>query len=374
MSRFEVSNFSAGQKDINLVNYSFDIDLQLKDFTNTSSVSRTYHIQNEIDISGLVDPALARETKDSAGDDLTAYRQFFFNKDDYPTHSSITADKMSQSTQGGQGWLYGPLAKASGSADLVPEASSIAPSKRHSYILVGNYSEITGLSSYQQFGGYILTEPPAVTSTTCGNEESNTLNPIKYSSPPECKPGIGNPKTEKPFIVAPGFNPASAEECPILDGTNLTRRCVLMLNTYLEGEVADDPTRKLSSSGSGLFELEVVRDFVMCGYYTHNPAAPSYMQRLLNDSYELNSSALGIETFVIGNYANDSAYDLNSRLDRELTDGSISGIKIRGLPGCKNYNSCADSPVTGIFTASNTAVTDYDLDGIACDNGAAGCD
>jgi hypothetical protein len=142
-------------------------------------------------------------------------------------------------------------------------------------------------------------------------------------------------------------------------------RCVLLTNKYLADEVSNDPLRKLDSSASAIYGVEAMRDFVMCGYYTSNPAAPSYFQRLLPDSYSRNST-LGIETFVIGQYANSSAYDLNSRLDRELFNASIDGIKIMGLPGCRNYETCADTPTTGIFAVSPGVVDAYNLGPLAC--------
>ena len=383
VNEFSVSNFQVGQSDIDKVNYSFDLRLGLKDYTNTSAVSRTYSVKNTLDITGMIDPALARESRDAAGENRTIFRQFFFQKDLYPNSSSITVHRLSQTVTGGQGWIYGPLATAGVSKDLVPTATAIAMSDRKTYVLVGTYDEIMALtpSVYEAFAGYILTTPPTLTLSDCGsgdtnNNEANTFNPIRYTGA-ACNASFDASAgviTGKPFIVAPGFNVTSAPECPMLDGSNFTRRCVLQLNTYLESEVAEHPPRKLSTTGSGLYELETIRDFVMCGYYTHNPNAPSYMQRLLNASYTRNSSAYGIETFVIGVYANDyDVYDVNSRLDRELFFGSVEGVKIRGLPGCRNFNSCADSPITGIFAVSDATKDDYGLTDIACDNGAAGC-
>ncbi|MFN7991886.1 MAG: hypothetical protein U0R44_07065 [Candidatus Micrarchaeia archaeon] len=379
MSDFQVTNFHADQNDIDSVNYSFDIRLELKDYTNTSSVSRTYHITNALDVTGLVDPALARLSERRAGDNQTVYRQFFFNKDIYPNYTSIAVDKISQPVSGGQGWIYGALAKASGSGDLVPVWYNVSPSQRNMYILVGTFDEINALDrlNSEEFGGYILTNAPSHP-TNCSGKlgEAQTFNPVKYSGP-GCDIGFDDAagaSTSKPFIVAPGFNSSNAPKCPILDGSESFRRCVLLLNTYLESEVAASPGKKLATGGAGLFRLESIRDFVMCGYYTHNPDAPSYMQRLLNNSYSKNSSQFGIETFVIGNYANNySIYDINSRLDRELFNGSISGIKIRGLPGCRNFNTCADSPVTGIFAVSGPTKSNYGLGQVSCDNGAAGC-
>ncbi len=376
MSDFEVSNFSIGQADYKTMNYSFDIDLELKDFSNTSSVKRKYYIANKINVTGLVDPALARTTLDAAGDDSTAYRMFFFH-DDYETPADISADALSVSVEGGQGFLYGPLAKAYGSAEGVETVTTIAPSKRKNYILVGTYSEITDLTDfvYNQFAGFIVTTAPNTTSTTCGTVSDDMFNPVQYTSAPECEPKTGNPRTGKPFIIAPGFNVTSAPECPILDSSNQTRRCVLFVNTYLVGEVANNPEHVLVSTGADIYDVEIVRDYIMCGYYTHSEKAPSYLQRLLNNSYSRNSTAYGIETFVIGNYANDyGVYDMNSRLDRELLNGSVSGVKIRGMPGCRNFASCADSPITGVFAVSDEAASDYGLDDIACDSGEAGCD
>lgn len=380
VNEFNVTHFEIGQSDIDKMNYSFDMLLGLKDYSNISAVSRTYHVSGELGVSGLVDSALARESRNEAGDNQTVYRQFFFKKDIYGNFSDISVSRLSQDVDGGQGWIYGPLALASGSGELVPAATTIAPSLRKNYILVGTFDEIDSLTPliYTAFSGYILTENASVTADGCtGGRESNTFNPIRHSPAPNCTPGFSGSGiiTDKPFMVAPEFNASTAPECPLLDGSNATRRCVLLLNTYLPEEVKANPQRKLSTSGSGLYDVEIIRDFVMCGYYTHNPAAPSYLQRLMNDSYKRESADYGIETFVIGNYANDyDVYDINSRLDRELFEGALPGVKIRGLPGCRNFNSCADSPVTGIFAISDSAKDDYGLDAIACDNGAAGCD
>ncbi len=387
---FRVYNFNVSQSDIDQLNYTFDMDLGLKDYTNTSSVSRTYHLSNYVPISGLVDPALARISKDKAGDNLTIYRQFFFDKNLYPNYSSISVSKLGQTVSGGQGWFYGPMAMANSSdhPDKVFNANDIAPSQRHNYILVGTYADIVAFQPdnavngiYDQFGGYIVTSSPDhPTNCTTHPNEANTFNPIKYSNSANGTCDVvgidptSGATTGKPFIIAPGFDPATAPECPRTDVANQTTRCVLMLNAYRENQVADDPSKKLVTTGAGLFSLEVMRDFVMCGYYTHDPAAPSFMQRLLNDTYTRASPDFGIETFVIGIYANStSVYDTHSRLDTELFTNATA-YKIRGLPGCRNFASCADDPSTGIFALTPGSISNYDLGQIACNNGAAGCD
>ncbi|MFH1520894.1 MAG: hypothetical protein ABID61_04565 [Candidatus Micrarchaeota archaeon] len=380
VSEFDVTNFQFTQGDIDLVNYSFDIHLTLSDLTNTSSISRVYTIKNQLDITGLVDPALVRVSKTYAGDTKALYRMFFFNKALYSTSSTLSAQKISTSVQGGQGWLYGYLAVANASAAEpgLPSAVSVAPTSMHNYILVGTYDEITALPHevYENFGGYIVTNAPGHIVPACGGNqnETDTFNTVQYSGG-SCTPAIGGNgiSTSKPFIVSSGFDPTTAGECPVLDGSNITGLCTLFVNNYKEEQVAANPGNKLITSQAGIYSVERMRDFVMCGYYTYNSKSPSYLQRLLLDPYSRNSSLYGIETFIIGIYANDSAiYDTHSRLDRELFDGSITGIKVRGLPGCKNRAACADDPFTGIFAVSDDTKVDYGLVNITCDI-AAGC-
>jgi len=377
ISEFEVpeESFKIGQSSKNLVNYSFTINLKMKDLSNTSSVSRDYEIKNEIEITGLVDPALARESKEEAGDELAVYRMFFFHED-YPDTSSIEVSKQ-VSIKGGQGWLYAPLALADGTAEHIQEYSNIAPSERRHYILVGDFDEIMDASNHEMFSGYIVTSEASTTDAYCDDDpieiESDTFNPIEYTEDPDCVQYLGNPSTSKPFVVAPNFDVDDAPVCPMLDGSGQMRKCALILAKYNPNQVANVPSRKNKVSGAGIFDVEGFRDFVMCGFYTHNPAAPSYLQHLLEDSYSRSDDDYGIETFVIGNYANSSVYDDVSRLDRELFDGA-DGIKIRGLPGCKDFSMCSDEPITGIFAVSEAVKEDYGLEKIACDNEAAGCD
>lgn len=380
ISEFEVpeESFSISQSSKGMVTYSFNITLKMRDLSNTSSVSRTYKMpygNTGIDITGLVDPALARESKDEAGDELTVYRMFFFHEE-YGDASSVSVSKE-VSISGGQGWLYAPLALADGNAEYVEEYSNIAPSERKYYILVGDFDEIKDASNYEMFSGYIVTSAPSTETVDCDGDdvevESDTFNPIEYTDEPDCTPYLGDPSTSKPFVVAPNFDVDDAPACPMLDGSGQMRKCVLILAKYNPQDVADTPSKKNKVSEAGIFDVEGMRDFLMCGFYTHNPDAPSYLQHLLEDSYSRSDSDYGIETFVIGNYANSSIYDEVSRLDRELFDGT-NGIKIRGMPGCKDSSMCSDEPITGIFAVSGDAKEAYGLDQIACDNEAAGCD
>ena len=393
ISDFNVENFSLAQGDMDLVNYSFDLQLSMADLANSSSLSRVYHIQNQLSINGLVDPAIARESKALAGEDLTIYRMFFFDKELYPGPYSISADGLEDSygsLYGGQGWLYGYLATADSSSayELVPYASDVPEGNRQMYILVGTYSEIVSLSYYDDFGGYILTNAPGSDDSCADSDgtyesETNTFNALEFAEDDsDCVADFKGEDdyTSKPFIVAEDFDLALSNEweCPLFDGSNSSGSCVVFINDHNPSDVRDDPESKLDIDYAGIYVIETIRDFVMCGYYTNNTDSPSYFQRLMEDSYDYSDTVFGIETFVIGIYANDSAvYDTNSRLDRELFDGSISAYKIRGLPGCKTLDSCTDDsdpPNTGIFAASEGVIEDYNLDVLNCESGAAGCE
>jgi hypothetical protein len=219
------------------------------------------------------------------------------------------------------------------------------------------------------------------------SSETYTFNPIVYTPQTTtgnkviCVVGTGSPYTAKPFVVAPNFDPGSAPVCPLLNGSEGMGNCVLFQNQYLSSQLQGSSiVNKRESSGGviGMFDLEKVGDFTMCGYYTNDPNAPSYLQRLLSDPYS-RKDALGIETFVIGNYANDSSIygpngnGVSSRLDTEIFDTGVNGIKVRGLPGCRSYESCSDNPQTGVFAISASGMQAYGLVDIACNNGAAGC-
>jgi hypothetical protein len=377
VSDFKISNFNVVQGDMETLNYSFDLALDLKDYSNTSSVTRTYHLNNTLAISGLVDPALARKTKNTIDDQHTVYRQFFFNQSLYSKPGSISVSQRSGGTAG-QGWYYGYLASATPSSDpLVPDATSVDPSRWGNYIITGTFQQIVSVPNYDSFAGYIVTNAPE-TGSNCSIKasgekipnEMGTFNPIKYSGT-DCDKVSVDPTsgawTSKPFIVAPGFIASDAPECPIFSGSITTHgKCALITNKWLASDVANAPLEKLDNSASAIYGVEQIRDFVMCGYYTQDPAAPSYFQRLLPDSYSRNDSSLGIETFVIGESANSTAYNHDSRLDRELLNSTIPGIKIMGLPGCRNYESCADTPSTGIFMVSQDVVEAYGLGNISC--------
>lgn len=376
---FELYNFHMSQRDIDIVNYSFDMRLSMRDIGGDTSVARNYHIENEVSISGYIDPALLRASAAATSGSQEIRRAFFFNKEEYRNAGDgieirdvSSLGMVPVGISGGQGWFYGYLAHAD-------DAESVPADELGRYVLVGTYEELRAADPRQAFGAYIVTSAPA-DGETCGEHtgQRDTFNPVRYAAP-SCEASIdfeAGSYTAKPFIEAEGFefDGISSLDCPGSEYSTSApvRKCALILAANPVMDVAEDPELKLERAGAGIFAVETLRDFVMCGYYTHNGAAPSYLQRLLNNSYGRSDALYGIETFVIGEYSNSDAYGDNGRLDRELF-GSTDGIAVRGMPGCKQYEHCQDDPSTGVFRTTEGSVRTYGAEDIYCEE-AEGCE
>lgn len=365
---YSVTNFKISQEKYDSLNYSFDLVLILKDVSNYSSVNRTYNIKNSVPISGLVDPAILRESKKKTG--IGIYRQFYFNSN-YLNPTDLSVNSIG-SVHEGQGWYYGYLISTS-------SATTVPIELKQNYILVGSYSDIETLGALGEgFGAYILTSKPLMSGSCNGDtskgDQSLTFNPISYKLiGTDCKAEFSSSLVSVPFVVSENFKIESAPDCPDPESKTIKRKCALIVSAFSQKDVSSDPYKKFATSSSnGIYGIEEVRDFVMCGYYVPSTYAPSYLQRLLPDSY-YHSDPNGIETFVIGEYANFPAYASKSRLDRELFNDTAVGIHVRGLPGCKTSEMCSAQPppVTGIFSISSNVKSQYpDLARLLCDLGA----
>ena len=296
-------------------------------------------------------------------------KQFFFH-DDYPSPASTNPAQIAAGSAG-QGWFYGAVVQAI-------DAPAIKPFQRNTTILVGTYEEITSLVginyNFQDFGAFILTSEPSTVDSGCGGSkknELNTFNAINYDST-SCSAKInGGSKTEKPFIVAKDFQ--IAVPYPGFDST-----FVLFVNSADQSEVSSNPEKK--SGSPKIYNIELLRDYAICSYYTANPKAPSYFQRLFKNSYELEGGKLGIESFVFGKWLGGSDYpaaDIYSRLDREMFK-EITGTNIRGMPGCKNKEMCGSDSQVGHFKLTDPSAKNYigpdatdSTNGLFCSKGAS---
>lgn len=383
VSKFLVYNFSVEQIGVSAINYSFDISLAIEEKSGIASIERKYSIHGNVTVDGLIDPAIKREDI-MHGTSSPIEKQFFF----YPAYvntSNLTPTDLGAAGGDGQGWFYGPLVR-------VGNAGNISMGQRGRYILVGTYSEIFNLTDtrpgyetdYGQFGAYVLTNSPRSVSAACIGRENqeDTINALYYTTVDCETPRFSNDylRTNNPLVVIPGFNTDSGGECP--DG-----RCLLFITRYSPEEVSGDKRKKLASQAeSKAYNIEKLRDFALCSYYVRNFRSPSYFQRLFADAYSRNSSSYGIETFLIGKYIGGAGIDAGSpltplyedersRADNELFLHTSDAVKIRGMPGCKDYSMCSEDSLLGHFRLGPNSRSDF-LDGqdISCANGKARCD
>lgn len=389
---YSFERFDINQSTIDTLNYTFRIKFNVSDSANLAYIERDYEINGTLNITGLQDPALLRESSNQLGN------QFFFLKTEkkdvgpYETPKDLTPAIIVSGGEG-QGWFYGPIVTVS---EL--QNQKVGVFQRNSTILVGTYDEITNLIGlkenennndneridtqeepwgkgdgeiiadmreeenqrisaeephYLDFGAYILTNEPEITGTCDGtNTQDKTFNAIDCDGE-----GDATFKTstmiDKPFAVIPGFN---AQHVKAYQYANGYERRLLFVNKHDAEEVKNDPKAKMDS-GPVLYNIEELRDMAICGYYVKYPYAPSYFQRLLSDPYSLNDEEFGMETFVFGkaiggeNVLMRILTDERSRIDRELYSGSDSS-KIRGMPGCKNAEMCISESPIGHFRIS----------------------
>ncbi len=380
ISSFSLTNFSIKQVAVDTLNYSFDIHLTIEEKSGLASISRDYKLRGNMTLEGLVDPAINREDK-KHGSATPIEKQFFFYSG-YQNSSNFTPGDLSIPASDGQGWFYGPIVH-------VNNAQGIPDNQRAKYVLVGNYSEIEGLSnatvSYGQFGSYIVTNAAGASVSSCPgkNNQFDTVNALSYSSLDCSNPDFSGAyiQTNRPFIVRPNFNINSGGDCP--DG-----KCILFVTKYSYEDVNANKEKKLASqSQAAMYDIEKLRDFTMCSYYVRNYRSPSYFQRLFDDAFGRNSSAYGIETFLVGKYIGGAGIDAGapvvpsytddkSRADKELfSNPPVSGDKIRGMPGCRDFNMCSDDSLLGHFRLGSNAKSDF-LNGkdISCADTKARCE
>jgi hypothetical protein len=136
-----------------------------------------------------------------------------------------------------------------------------------------------------------------------------------------------------------------------------------------------------------IYDVTALRDSTICGFYLSSPQGPSFFQRMLESVPAEAEHPLGIETFVVGQWAGgklDEFHDDRSRLDWEFYSPSLPArqpVRIKAMPGCKSVEMCdvqntnATKEALGKFKLSPDAISRYGLGQIACDNiNSAPCD
>jgi len=370
----DTSTFAFAQTNYTQFEVSFVMDLVIVDSASGSETSlvRTYNINTTMDATGFIDPYIARESValnlEVDGEPVMVGKKVFMHPyselgfevlcSDYESGPCYRVDEGNL----GQGWFYGPAVDVSA-------ADSIHLLNRSQYILVGNYSDVVSLDGFEVFGAYILTNEPTTTGGDCANDQFDTFNPLRYDNDSSCElvewgdyESFTDPeeRTSAPFIVYPDFEPDDFTYDYTQGAGEQTR--VLFIAASSHEEVQDDLEAK--EEGFAIYDIENLRDTVLCGYYLPRNNSPSFLHRMMNvqeicedldpatalGCRDWPASVWGIETTTVGRWAGGNltpSWDPYSRVDIEFfsqiedgTDGAEVNM-IKGMPGCKDAEMCS---------------------------------
>ncbi len=354
-------------------NITYRLNLFITDYGHTFETNKTYVLHHLFNITGFVDPYIARE---SAAHSLTgkmAEKQIYFKPLSPKSLKPVlikgcdSVETCKAKHMQGQGFFYGPVV-------TVDQASKIPVYERQWYILFGSYDKVVGLNSpslsYTQFGAVILNNTLDYEKTDCTSKQSekNTFNAITYQGY-TCLEVVKN-KYDKPFVLVPHLK---YDDLPL--GPDGYRR-VLFVAKFNSSEVASAPSLKYN--GVLLYNIEKLRDFEICGYYIPSRTGISYPQRLSGNTVG-GISKYGMITFVVGQWAGGAELPSFNKYSHVAWQFYTMqpGIKIRGMSGCKRAIDCSahvgfQAPL-GQFALSEQYITLFDLQNISCNNGWASC-
>lgn len=101
--------------------------------------------------------------------------------------------------------------------------------------------------------------------------------------------------------------------------------------------IAPSDTAIDDAGGTVLYDIEGLRDFVICGKYVNNSDAPNFLQRIANRTDAKDKH--GIETVLAAQWV-PVQWKNYSHIDHEFYN-KITGERIMGLPGCLWKEMCA---------------------------------
>lgn len=364
ITQLNISDMKFNQTSPITFNASMNLSIFVKDRLSTLSINRSFTLKKEFNITGFPDPMIRREImklQDAGELDMTVEKQIFYRDN---LTSSLAPIRKANGTYG-MGFFYGPMVNAN-NANLITE------SERSRYILVGNFTEITSMENYTNFSAYILTDKPEeIRYDGCELSEENIFMELIYkeNTAGNCEQSDSKTKTNKPFAVFPNFN--------MNDFTGPNGNYSLIIANASVAEVTINASNK--SKGVAIYDIENLRDATVCAYFLPSTHAPSYPQRLSQEAVNL-SSNFGMQTLLVGKWAggeNLTAYENYSRVDFEFFNRT-QGIKIRGMPGCKNLEMCSASAGSGgaplgQFRLSLDSLKEYGII-TDCKDGRAGCE
>lgn len=365
LSKFNIKNYNFSQLTPVVFQANITLEIEIKNREETFTWYKEINLSQNFSIQGFIDPLVTREYKKIPGkENIDLQRQIFYIE----KKPSDFKPKIIFNSSIGQGFFYGPVVNVS-------EANTVDNNDKPYFILVGDFSQIKNVNNWELFGAFILTNKPTYyENEDCPLSEKDTFNAIVYYKPAKnasCVRVIEE-ITQKPYLVVENFSFTN------LRGPNGEKH-VLILAKYAWNNVNTPENAHLKYEGGKVLDIEDIRDMIACSYYVNSPNSPSYPQRLSKDPLN-KESKFGITTFLVGEWAggaNLTSYNEFSRRDVEFFKRE-SGIKIRGLAGCKFVEMCnleagENSPL-GQFRLTLFSIKEFNLNEISCNNNMASCE
>ncbi len=378
-------NFKVKQIDPWAVGIYFETEMNISDLEGTMRQSKRLKANSSFSINGFVDPSIIRgylsyhPLSTLAG---VPQKQIFRHAayDEASDLAPIKYDGTSRS--GGNGWFFGPITE-----DYPEDMNESEIGRLSQFVLVHPYDvKMPTYANY--YGAVIVTSTPrsvgdVYSEGSCTynrTQQADCINClVEYSSTmPGCSKRHEFTNTiDRPMLLG-GNGISSIPTVSRADEDGY--KYVLIDNEHgsLEDVELTDYHR--------VWDVTKIRDMAICGFYVHEPTAPSFFQRMLAAPFStpgINSSAYGIESFVVGKWAGgaddylgaNAPHALYSRLDSEFFTG-VSGntFRVKGMMGCKSKEMCAwtaggnnaTKEGVGVFRLAQDAVSRYGLSEIAC--------
>ena len=390
----DVKNFSYRQLDAWTVGISFDMDMDIADVEGTMRQNKTMHAESNFSISGFLDPMITRKDMVRSGQWELATKKQIFKNGDYNVSADVAPRLLHDYPYSwndgtgpeGNGWFFGPI-----TSDTPDEISPLATEpgvtldNLKQYALVHPYNTSNGsIASFaDSYGAVIVTTSPVIVNmfdagSGCNySVQTKCLNCMRkrQQNLPSCTEGIwetfsNNNNVNVPVIVVNNWNTANVTPVTTEQiGGPKTERFVLIDNGNEDSSLKREGYHRV-------WDITKLRDMAICGFYVKG-IGPSFFQRMQEGAESISNPQLGIESFVIGQWAGgaiDQSRDINSRLDWEFYKGVTGNNvpKIKGMMGCKSKEMCKPSNLNatqigvGKFRLSNDAITRYLSTNISC--------
>jgi len=366
---FNPAGCQISMHDFRTVKASYPGTYSIEDTASGAKVEGELPGEAFIDINGFTDPLLRLEGNG-------ALKPILFNPDIGVTPGALAPDGPITGVRG-KGWFYGKTTRFTS-----PSSDCAASKKKCIAVITTVPADPSPLNDY---GAVILRAVPGTGTepVVCGgnpptnaNEDTGKcLDCLRYlpggDIDSDCTPALGAFRNQisVPFIaLAPNQFPMSNIDSYYLIDSSEWRNTV--------------------NGDHNIWNIEKLRAMSVCGFYVNNGEAPDFLQRMLA-TWESEASSHGIETIIFGQDVPPPAWGADnnpgngatvySSIDHLLYETARpEGTKIKGMPGCRDWNQCSadtpagqGSPIGHVAMDSSVHVGDYGVAQIICATGAS---